>query len=292
MNFERLKTFLQYLIPQHGLSQTLGWLADKPLGSITTTLINKFIKRYGVDMSEAVEEKTENYPTFNQFFTRAIKLEYRPVAPNTPLVSPVDGMVSQLGHINQGRLIQAKGHDFSCLDLLGGDKNLSALFGNGQFATIYLSPKDYHRVHMPLAGRLTEMHHIPGKLFSVNPLTARNIPNLFARNERVVCIFQTELGKVAQILVGATIVGSIETVWHGTVTPPSLSTVSRCYYSESDDITFKQADEMGRFKLGSTVILLFEPNKIVFNNQLSPNSPIKMGEHLANLYESSLPPKN
>jgi len=280
LNFERIKSFPQYLIPQHAVSLLMGNLADRPLGKITTSIINWFAKKYHVNMQEAIHEDTAYFSTFNAFFTREIKPETRPLAQEYAIIQPADGIVSQLGKIESDQMIQAKGHFFSCMDIVGGQQNLAAKFNDGHFANIYLSPKDYHRVHMPIRGKLLEMHHIPGKLFSVNPFTARTVPNLFARNERVLCLFETELGLMAQILVGATIVGSIETVWHGTVTPPSSSEISSFYYEGDNAITLEQGQEMGRFKLGSTVILMFEPNKVSFLAQLQSESAVKMGEGL------------
>ncbi len=283
MNLERLKIIPQYLIPQHGLSQLLGRLADKELGNVTHTMINKFVKRYQVNMAEAANSDTASFATFNDFFTRKLKSGARSICGDNLIASPADGKVSQIGAIVEDRLIQAKGHNFSTSDLLGGNDELANKFQNGLFTTIYLSPKDYHRVHMPISGKLLSMHHIPGQLFSVNPLTARNVPNLFARNERVVCIFDTDIGLMAEILVGATIVGSVETVWHGTVTPPSRKNVDVTIYPATNSPKLSKGDEMGRFKLGSTVILLFQKDAMTFNEHIKPGQVLKMGEEIGKL---------
>lgn len=277
---DKLKVGLQYWIPQRALTELLGKLASAQARRLTTAVIRWFIKRYRVDMNEALHPDPGHYATFNDFFTRALKADARPIADDPQgLVHPADGAVSQFGYINDGKLIQAKGHDFSAQELLGGDAALAAQFQDGDFATIYLSPSDYHRVHMPCAGTLRQMIYIPGDLFSVNPLTAQNVPNLFARNERVVCIFDTAHGPMAQVLVGATIVGSIEVVWAGTITPPRGCSVHHWDYPASGDkaIHLDKGAEMGRFKLGSTVINLFAKEQIEFDDTMRSGATTRMG---------------
>ncbi len=282
MNLERLKILPQYLIPQHGITRLVGHYADKALGSKTTRAIKWFVDRYRVNMGEAANPDINSYKTFNDFFTRALKEGIRPICDEGFLASPVDGEVSQAGRIRQHYLIQAKNYDYTTLDLLAGDKNLAEKFDDGNFATLYLAPRDYHRIHMPIDARLVGMKHVPGRLFSVNPLTARNIPNLFARNERVICLFKTKVGMMAQILVGATIVGSIETTWHGTVKGTHGHKVCNFRY-QGEAISLKKGQEMGRFKLGSTVILLFEKNAISLNAKMQPGTTLKYGEMIATL---------
>lgn len=279
-----LKITAQYLLPKHAVSRLVGRLASAQAGALTTWLIRVFMKRFGISLAEAERERPEDYRTFNDFFTRTLKPGMRPVVAEPDSVAlPVDGCISQLGDIRHGRIIQAKGHDFSARELLGGDDDLSALFQDGKFATIYLSPKDYHRIHMPLDGEVRNMVYIPGDLFSVNPLTAANVPNLFARNERVACVFKTPFGPMAMVLVGATIVASIETVWAGTVTPPAGKMIKRWDFHGSDPIILKKGEEMGLFTLGSTVVCLFPPQMIEFIESLQPGTPTKMGELFAHL---------
>lgn len=280
--FDALKVAGQYCLPKHALSRLVGKLAAAEAGAVTTRLITLFIKRFGIDMSEAQFEEAAAYRTFNAFFTRRLKPGLRPIIDDPMMAAlPVDGTVSQLGDIQHGRLIQAKGHDFSARELLGGDAALAAPFQGGKFATIYLSPKDYHRIHMPLDGVLESMVYIPGDLFSVNGLTATHVPNLFARNERVACIFRTEFGPMALVLVGATIVASIETQWAGTVTPPAGQKVVRWDYQGDQAITLKKGEEMGLFKLGSTVVCLFAPNSLEFQAHLVPGEMTRMGAPFA-----------
>ncbi len=274
---DQLKIAGQYLLPKHLISRLVGKLAAAEAGGLTTALIKIFIKRYKIDMSEAQYEAPEHYKTFNDFFTRALKPGIRPlVAGDNTLAHPVDGAVSQLGDITQGRIIQAKGHDFSARELLGGRDDTVAPFDDGKFATVYLAPKDYHRIHMPVTGKLEQMIFIPGDLFSVNPLTAENVPNLFSRNERVVAIFSTEFGSMAMVLVGATIVASIETVWSGTVAPSSDKEVRYWDYSKQD-IVLEKGQEMGRFKLGSTIVALFPKDTMAFTPELTAESVTRMG---------------
>lgn len=281
---DKLKIGLQYWLPKHALTRLVGKLAAAKAGKLTTAVIKLFIKQYKVNMNEAHNPDPAFYATFNDFFTRELKPGARPIAEGeTVLVHPADGAVSQFGPIIDGSLIQAKGHTYTALELLGGDETLAKQFTDGGFATIYLSPRDYHRVHMPCDGTLREMIYIPGDLFSVNPLTARNVPNLFARNERVVCIFDTAFGPMAQVLVGATIVGSIEVVWAGTITPPTGNVIHRWHYSQEgkNAVQLKKGDEMGRFKLGSTVINLFAKEQIRFDDTMNIERPTVMGTSYA-----------
>jgi phosphatidylserine decarboxylase len=281
---DKLKIGLQYWLPQHTLTRFMGKLASLKAGKLTTIVIRWFVKQYKVNMDEALHSDPSYFKTFNDFFVRELKADARPIIQgDTILCHPADACVSQFGPIVDGQLIQAKGHTYSALELLGGSKELAAEFNDGGFATLYLSPRDYHRVHMPCDGTLREMIYVPGDLFSVNPLTAENVPNLFARNERVVCVFDTDVGPVAQVLVGATIVGSIELVWAGTVTPPTGNTIHKWQYPSHGDkaIHLKKGQEMGRFKLGSTVINLFAAGKVRFDDSIKPELPTKMGEAYA-----------
>lgn len=281
---DKFKVRLQYWLPKHALTRLAGKLASAKAGSLTTAVIRWFIKQYNVNMDEALHSDPKHFATFNDFFVRELKPGLRPVVEDeTTLVHPADACVSQFGPITDGQLIQAKGHQYSAQTLLGGDAKLAEEFRDGEFATLYLSPRDYHRVHMPCDGTLRQMIYVPGDLFSVNPLTAENVPNLFARNERVVCIFDTEFGPLAQILVGATIVGSIETVWAGTMTPPRGNTVYRWDYPAegTNAIQLKKGQEMGRFKLGSTVINLFANQKIRFDHSMQLNTPTLLGSAYA-----------
>ena len=294
INTDNFKIAFQYALPKHATSKLVGFLARAKLGFVTTALIKTFIKVYKIDMSEAVYSDPKHYKTFNDFFTRALTSELRPIveAPQA-LAHPVDGKVSQMGKIVDGALLQAKHHYYSAQELLGGEAFLSDTFNEGDFATIYLAPSDYHRIHMPIAGTLTDMIYVPGEAFSVNPLTAENVPNLFARNERVVCLFETEVGTMALVLVGATIVRSIETVWAGEITPPRGETIShRTYSTEGDEaIKLEKGEEMGRFKLGSTVVCLFEKNAIQFIEGLKAGSVTRMGTHFADSHSDLLSDK-
>ncbi len=280
MNKDSLFIFLQYLIPQHALSRLVGWFASSEVGFIKSTFINNFAKKYGINMQEAKQEDLNAYASFNDFFTRELKDGARPIAEGEgTLVSPADGAVSQLGKIELGRVFQAKGRDFSVTELLGGDSDRAATFLNGDFATIYLSPKDYHRVHMPCAGKLLETIYVPGDLFSVNPTTAQGVDGLFARNERLVCMFETEYGPMALVLVGAMIVAGIETVWSGQVCPlPKQAQVQD--YTQTE-IRLEKGEEMGRFKLGSTVVLCFPENAVSFMEEMKAESPTVMGQAFA-----------
>jgi phosphatidylserine decarboxylase len=268
----------QYLLPKRVLTVLAGAFASAKRGALTTTAIRRFVARYGVVMSEAAEPDIARYETFNDFFTRALRPGVRPLAA-ADFVSPVDGAVSQLGAITGDQLLQAKGHSYSTVALVGGDPALAAPYHDGQFATIYLSPKDYHRIHMPCDGRLVRMIHVPGDLFSVNATTARGVPGLFARNERVVCLFECEHGPFVLVLVGATIVGSMATVWHGVVNPPRPGVIREWSYADRD-IRLAKGDEMGRFLLGSTVILLFPPGRIAFDQDWMAERVVRMGESM------------
>ena len=276
---DRLAVLLQYLLPKSAITRAAGSVASSRGGAMTTRLIRWFVARYGVDMSEAAEPDVAAYPSFNDFFTRALRPGARPLA-QADLVCPVDGAISQFGRIRGDTIFQAKGHDYDTRALLGGDAELAARFTDGYFATLYLSPKDYHRIHMPCAGRLRRMVHVPGELFSVNPTTARGVPGLFARNERVVCVFDGEAGPFVMVLVGATIVGSMATVWHGVVNPPRPGTVREWRYDEAA-VELVQGAEMGRFLLGSTVVLLFPDGGLQFNPAWMPGGAIRMGEMMA-----------
>lgn len=271
---------VQYLLPQHALSRLVGWLARSEIPWIKTTFINVFIKRFQVDLSEAQIEDADRFETFNAFFTRALKDGARPIAEGAErLACPADGTVSQLGKLRGGDLFQAKGHHYSLFELLGGDGALATEFANGHFATIYLSPKDYHRVHMPYGGTLRETRYVPGRLFSVNTVTTEAVPRLFARNERLVCIFDTAAGPMAVVLVGAMIVAGIETVFAGQVTPQPKA-ITRTDYRDPQPVRLEKGDELGRFLLGSTVILVFPENTAAFNDALTAGSAVRMGQDL------------
>jgi phosphatidylserine decarboxylase len=274
---DRLAVLPQYLIPKQALTALAGKLASKEAGSLTIGVIRWFVGRYGVDMAEAANPDIASYKSFNEFFTRPLKDGARPLA-GADFISPVDGAISQFGAIERDQIFQAKGHSYSTSALVGGDRELAAQFENGSFATLYLSPRDYHRIHMPCDGKLTRMIYVPGALFSVNPTTARGVPGLFARNERVVCVFESEFGPFVLTLVGATIVGSMATVWHGTVNPPRPGVVREWRYDGQTVVNLKKGDEMGRFLLGSTVVMLFPKDTLTFNPDWAPTRAIRMGE--------------
>ncbi|WP_025823247.1 archaetidylserine decarboxylase [Shewanella marina] len=284
---DKIKIAIQYITPKHLLSRLVGKFAAAKAGKVTTAAINWFIKQYKINMSEALNCDPASYATFNDFFTRELKPGARPICQDDDyIVHPVDGAVSQLGPIKDGQIFQAKGHSYSALALLGDQLDDAKRFKDGDFATIYLAPKDYHRIHMPIKGTLSKMTYVPGDLFSVNPLTAQHVPGLFARNERVVTIFETEIGPMAMVLVGATIVASIETVWAGTITPPTGKQVFTWDYPTegSDAITLEKGQEMGRFKLGSTVVLLFGKDAIEkFEDELAPKTVTRMGQRFAKI---------
>ena len=276
----RLFIAFQYLVPQHCLSRMAGWLANPSIRWIKNPFTRWFVNRYDVNMNEALETDPCAYRTFNDFFTRALKPEARPICTeDNVIVCPADGAISQIGDIKHGRVFQAKGQDYTLLELVGGDADTASLFEDGKFAVVYLSPRDYHRVHMPLAGTLKSMTHVPGELFSVNDTTANNVPRLFARNERAVCLFDTEAGPMAVILVGAMIVASIETVWAGQGTPEPRTIRTTCY-DGSETFNYAAGEEMGRFKLGSTAVVLFGKDAMEWSADFDAGSATLMGEQL------------
>ncbi|MCK6424057.1 MAG: archaetidylserine decarboxylase [Burkholderiaceae bacterium] len=284
---DRLAVLPQYLLPKLALTRLAGRLAGAQAGGLTTAVIRWFVRRYGVNMAEAAEPDLSRYLSFNDFFTRALKPGARPLA-RARLICPVDGAISQFGAIERDQIFQAKGHHYSTRALVGGDAELGGEFEGGSFATLYLSPRDYHRIHMPCAGRLRRMIHVPGELFSVNPTTARGVPGLFARNERVVCVFDAVdggPGPFVMVLVGATIVGSMATAWHGIVNPPRPGTLRDWdYRGEAEPIVLRQGEEMGRFLLGSTVVMLFPKTgrkALRFDPKWAPGGAIRMGEKMA-----------
>ena len=276
---DQLAVLPQYLMPKLAMTRLAGRIASAEWGALTTWVIEGFISRYKVNMSEAIHEDPAHYKSFNEFFTRPLKEGVRPLASST-WVCPVDGAISQCGAIELDQIFQAKGHQYSTRALVGGDAALAAQFQNGQFATLYLSPRDYHRIHMPIAGKLLRMIHVPGDLFSVNPTTARGVPGLFARNERVVCEFETAQGPMVLVLVGATIVGSMATVWHGQVNPPRPGMVREWQY-DTQNVLLQKGEEMGRFLLGSTVVMLFQQNSMAFPTDWLSTRPLQMGEAMS-----------
>jgi phosphatidylserine decarboxylase len=277
----KLSILLQYLLPKQAITGLAGKLANLRGGATTTKVIAWFVQRYQVNMAEAANPDISSYATFNDFFTRPLKANARPIA-DADFICPVDGAISQLGNIKQDQIIQAKNHHYSSLTLLAGNQALANKFHNGSFACLYLSPKDYHRIHMPCDGTLKSMAYVPGDLFSVNPNTAANVPNLFARNERLVCEFESaQHGSIVMVLVGATIVGSMATVWHDSpnkvINPPRSKNILTWSY---ENISLKKGDEMGRFLLGSTVVMLFEKDALQFNSDWQPARAIKFGEKM------------
>jgi phosphatidylserine decarboxylase len=275
---DRSAVLPQYILPKQALTLLAGKIAGARAGHLTTRLITWFVARYNVNMAEAANSDIASYQSFNEFFTRPLRDGARPLA-KADFICPVDGAISQFGAIERDQIFQAKGHHYSTTALVGGDAELAAKFQDGSFATLYLSPKDYHRIHMPCDGKLTRMIYVPGELFSVNPTTARGVPGLFARNERVVCVFDSRHGPFVLTLVGATIVGSMATVWHGIVNPPRTRAVREWHYKDKP-VSLKKGDEMGRFLLGSTVVLLFAKNALAFNAAWSPAQAIRMGENM------------
>ena len=274
---DRLEVLLQHLLPKHGMTAFAGLVARAAGNALTTRLIRWFVAKYGVNMTEAANPDIGSYKTFNDFFTRPLKVGARPLA-EADLICPVDGAISQFGAIDDHHILQAKGHRFTTTELVGGDHALAAKFRHGSFANLYLSPRDYHRLHMPCDGKLVRMIYVPGALFSVNPTTARGVPTLFANNERVVCLFESsEHGSFAMVLVGATIVGSMATVWHGVVNSKRSGKVSEWTYADQA-IVLKRGDEMGRFLLGSTIIMLFRQGSITFNEDWAPERLVRLGE--------------
>lgn len=282
MLIDYLRTLPQFLIPKKALNKFAGWMANLRIIRVKNYLIQDFVHKYQVNMEDAVETNPLNYACFNDFFIRRLKPELRPIS-HTAIVSPVDGSISEIGYLKDGQLIQAKGHTYSVSALLG-DENYASIFQSGCFATLYLSPKDYHRVHMPVEGRLQETIYIPGSLYSVQPLTTRVIPNLFAKNERLITIFSTQFGPMAVILVGAAIVGSIGTVWQGDL--PRGATIQKTQYPDNVDnaINLGKAMEMGYFKLGSTVIVLFaNRDQVHWCDHLHAGDTIKLGQAFGNV---------
>src|SRR5450830_1678828 len=263
-------------MPKQLLTVLAGKFASARLGGLTTAVIRRFVARYGVNMQEAANPDIASYASFNEFFTRPLREGARPLA-DADFICPVDGAISQFGAIERDNIFQAKGHSYTTTALVGGDADLAAQFADGSFATLYLSPKDYHRIHMPCAGSLRRMIYVPGELFSVNPTTALGVPGLFARNERVVCVFDSELGPFVLTLVGATIVGSMATVWQGVVNPPRVGELREWHYGDRQ-IVLKQGEELGRFLLGSTVVMLFPKDTVQFNANWQPAGPVQLGE--------------
>ena len=285
--FPPLSIQQQYLLPKKLLTVLAGKLAGLRGGAFTHALVRRFVAHYNVNMQEAADPRIEAYASFNDFFTRPLREGARPIA-DSPLVCPVDAAISQFGPIEHDQIFQAKGHSYSTTALLAGDAELARRFDHGHFATLYLAPKDYHRIHMPCDGRLVSMTYVPGDLFSVNPMTARHVPGLFARNERVVCVFDTPFGPFVNVLVGATIVGSMATVWHGVVNPPRPGRVVRWDYRDRE-IVLRKGQEMGRFLLGSTVVMLFPKDVVSFHPDWAPTMPVRLGEAMGTIAGASSP---
>ncbi|TXK98491.1 phosphatidylserine decarboxylase [Methylococcaceae bacterium HT1] len=277
---ESLTTLPQYILPHHPLSRLMRQLTHSKNKAWKNLFIKQIVSHYGVNMDEAKDSSVNSYASFNQFFTRELKADVRTTANNKgDIACPADGAVSQAGNITEGNIIQAKGKSYTAVDLLGGDEQRAAPFKNGKFTTIYLSPKDYHRLHMPLDGTLKEMIHVPGRLFSVNAATANSVPRLFARNERVVAIFDTEIGPMALVLVGAIFVASIETVWHGEVTPPTAKEVQTWQYTDNAP-HLKRGEEMGRFNMGSTIIVLYGNDVMNWEGRFVAGKKVQLGEKI------------
>ena len=275
----RISVLIQYILPKQAITIIAGKLANLEAGKLSTAVIGWFVERYKVNMLEAANPDIASYKSFNEFFTRPLKADARPFA-KVDYICPVDGAISQFGIIEADQIFQAKGHHYSTGALLGGDEQATKTYQNGSFACLYLSPKDYHRIHMPCAGRLLKMTYVPGALFSVNPVTAQGVPGLFARNERVVCEFHSEQhGNFVMVLVGATIVGSMATVWHGIVNPPRSSNI-RTWSYEQQNIQLQQGEEMGKFLLGSTVVMLFQKDNMKFNGMWNPAKLVQLGEEM------------
>lgn len=282
---DRSAVLPQYFLPKQALTVFAGKIAGAQAGHLTTRLIRWFVARYEVNMAEAANSDIASYQSFNEFFTRPLRDGARPIA-KADFICPVDGAISQFGAIERDQIFQAKGHHYSTTALVGGDAELAAKFQDGSFATLYLSPKDYHRIHMPCDGKLTRMIYVPGELFSVNPTTARGVPGLFARNERVVCVFESKQGPLILVLVGATIVGSMATVWHGIVNPPRSRQVREWQY-QNQPVMLKKGEEMGRFLLGSTVVMLLPKNTLTFKADWLATRVIKMGEMMGSKPKSA-----
>ncbi len=280
---------LQYLLPQHALSNAMFWLTQRRWPWLVHWIIRLYVPVFGVDLDEAAEPDPRAYPSFNAFFTRPLRAGARPLpSAANAIACPVDGRVSQAGTIDHGRLIQAKGQDYALETLLGGDQALAALFQDGLFATLYLAPQDYHRIHMPTAGRLKRTLLVPGRLFSVNPTTAAAVPGLFARNERAVCTFETSAGPMVMVLVGAIFVGSIETLWSGRLTPPRIQTMRAEPAHDDDGPSLERGDELGRFNMGSTVILLLPPGSAHWEPSLQPGSAVRLGETIGQWWDTEV----
>jgi phosphatidylserine decarboxylase len=275
-----IKLAAVYSLPQHAISRLI-YKTTRIESNLVPYAIRQFSKAFNVNLDEAINSQPEHYKTFNEFFTRPIKPELRPIASgNNTICSPVDGTISQIGSIKDGQIFQAKGHHFTAQELLGGDEERAHCFQNGQFTTIYLSPRDYHRIHSPLSAELIEQVYIPGRLYSVAPFTVKTLNGIFARNERVAAIFNTEFGRMAVVLVGAINVAAIETVWDGLVTPPAKKNIGLKNYTDQN-IVLTKGDELGRFNMGSTVILLFENGNLQWETALKAESPLKMGQAIA-----------
>lgn len=284
MNTDSLLSLWQYPLPQHLVSRLMGLVANSDSPAIRDPFLRWFANRYGVNMEEAANPDLASYRTFNEFFTRPLKPGARPVDTDPrSIVSPADGAISELGPIRDDAVMQAKGFSYSATTLLGGDESRAAAFRNGQFITVYLSPKDYHRVHMPLAGTLREMVYVPGRLFSVNTRTANGVPGLFARNERVVCLFDTIAGPMAVVLVGAIVVAGIATVWSGTVTPPHRRLEATSFVNARQPVALDKGAEMGRFLVGSTAIVLLPPGVSRWDGALAAGTPLRMGQRIGQL---------
>ena len=278
--WDKLVTFPQYLIPQHVLSLVMYRVTRCEVVWFKNLIISTIIKQYRVNMAEAAEMNLDYYSSFNAFFTRLLRNGVRPIS-ESDIVSPVDGVVSQVGLVTSGQIVQAKGQEYSVLALLGGDDAVTSEFVGGQFATIYLSPKDYHRIHMPVTGTLRKMRYIPGKLFSVSPRTARVVPDLFARNERVAITFDTDFGPIVMVLVGAIFVGSMETIWAGQITPSYGKVIQQWTYNGEQAITIEKGQEMGRFNMGSTVVMLVSKDAALFNDKVEAEATIQLGNAMS-----------
>jgi len=277
------KAWPSYLLPHHALSRIMHAITRSEIHWWKTSFTRWFVKQFKVDMSLALEPNLDNYPNFNAFFTRALHTDARPVVTDENMLAcPVDGAVSQLGTIKNGRIFQAKGRDYTLLELLGNDTKKAQLFEDGPFATLYLSPRDYHRIHLPIAGKLTTMTHVPGRLFSVSPSTVRAVPRLFARNERVIAYFDTDIGPLAMVMVGAIFVASIETVWAGEITPPAGRQIRHWEYDSGTPAhQFQKGDEIARFNMGSTVILLMGKDAIRWLDNIQATDAVQMGQAIA-----------
>ena len=278
--WDKLVTLPQYIIPQHVFSLVMYRATRCEVVWFKNLIISTIIKQYRVNMAEAAEMNLDYYSSFNTFFTRLLRNDVRPIS-ESDIVSPVDGVVSQVGPVTSGQIVQAKGQEYSVLALLGGDDALTSEFVGGQFATIYLSPKDYHRIHMPATGILRKMRYIPGKLFSVSPRTARAVPDLFARNERVAVTFDTDFGPIVMVLVGAIFVGSMETIWAGQITPNYGKVIQQWTYDGEQAITIEKGQEMGRFNMGSTVVMLVGKDVALFNEQVEVEATIQLGNAMS-----------